>query len=205
MFHDVTRVAIDESGDTGLKFDKNSSTHFAVALAVIYDPESLERAVAEARLQLSWPGHREFKFSATSDRAKAAYFAAVRHASFQIHALVFDKRLISPRAPADFYGHLIALALRDVAEIVRGSHVVLDESFRGRGKKRSFRSELRGELGQPGRGGVLGHLSYSASYASDELQLADMAVGAVARAYVRDDDRYLLMLRQKVAAIRQYP
>jgi hypothetical protein len=123
--------------------------------------------------------------------------------------MVFDKRRLDPNPmQRDFYGYLVGLALEDVTDIVCGAHLLLDESFQGKSKKRAFRGQLRSRLGQPGRDKVLKSLSYQRSHANDMLQLADMAVGAIARSYRADrqnDDQYRKIIEAKIVSLRHYP
>lgn len=202
-------VYIDETGDTGMQFDKKSSTHFVVGLITAEASDGVREAARAVRQKLHWPDNREFKFSGTHDVAKTLYLHTVRRAPFGVHAVVFDKFRLDPDLmQRDFYGYLVAIALEDVIEIVRGAHLLLDESFQGKHRKRAFRGQLRSRLGQPGRDKVLKSLSYQSSHANDMLQLADMAVGAIARAYRSDrqnDDQYKKIIEGKIVSLRHFP
>jgi Protein of unknown function (DUF3800) len=199
-------VHIDETGDAGLQFDRGSSAFFVVGLIFSDDVSSLRLATATVRHTLRWPLEREFKFSGTHDAAKELYLQAIRREPFHVHIMAFDKRRLDPNAlRQDFYGHLVGLALEDVVENIRGAHLILDESFKGKGKQRTFRTQLRSRISQPGRKSVLRNLSYRSSRTDEMLQVADMVVGAVGRAYKREDHHYRSIINAKIVSEYCYP
>lgn len=197
---------IDETGDAGLKFDRNSSTHFVIAVVTDADREAIERAALEVRDRLRWSMDHEFHFSDTNDAARLVYLGAMRRISFRVHAMIFDKRKLSPTAARkDFYGELVALSLEDILEVLRGARLVLDESFRGKAKKRTFRTELRSRLSRPEGRVTIGNLTYESSASNDVLQLADMVVGAIGRVYKRGDSQFRTIIESKIVTERHYP
>lgn len=195
---------IDETGDTGFKFDKNSSTHFVVGM-VSGDRGRIETAARDVRRNLRWRDDQEFKFSDSGDAAKSLYLESMNRTRFGAYIMTFDKRRLRQVPERDFYGYLVGLALQDVIEILNENCLVLDESFLGKNKKRTFRTELRARLTRPGAGKVLRALSYRGSGSDEMLQLADMVVGAAARVHRRGDDQYRRMIAARIISEHEYP
>lgn len=143
-----------DRGDRGFDFGRGSSSHFVVAIVASPAPDAIHEAAAQVRRELRWPDDREFKFSGTHDDAKALYFQYVRRTNFTIHAIIFNKRALATASIlGDFYEHLVGLSLSDLTDILRRRHLVLDESFKGKSKKRTFRTQLRTRLNRRGSAG----------------------------------------------------
>ena len=91
-------VFVDESGDTGLKFEQGSSTYFAVTLVIFEDDEEADRArqrMDMLRTELHLPPTYEFHFFRNSVDIRRAFFRAIRGYDFQFFTLVVDKRKVS--------------------------------------------------------------------------------------------------------------
>ena len=88
-------VYLDESGDTGFKFDRNSSRYFVVTLLLVDDPIPLQAAIDDLRRSLGFAPSNEFKFSNSSDDVKWAFLRMLRRQDFAVRALVMNKTLMT--------------------------------------------------------------------------------------------------------------
>ena len=70
-------IAIDDSGDPGLKMDKGSSSYFVIVAVVFltdHDAEATALKIERFRQTLKWREHHEFKFRKTSPEIRKAFF-----------------------------------------------------------------------------------------------------------------------------------
>ena len=58
-------VYLDESGDTGFKFNQESSRYFVITLVLVEDPFFITEAVDKLREQLGYDYNPEFHFFST--------------------------------------------------------------------------------------------------------------------------------------------
>lgn len=198
-------VLIDESGDPGFKLARGSSPFFVVAMVLFRDfgeAERASRAVGDARESL---GVRpEFKFSQSRDPVRDAFFEAVLPFDFRVRALVVDKsRIYSQNLREDterFYRYFVQLLMRHDHGTLTDAHVRIDGSG-----NRAFRRELGRYLRRQIGPGSVKKMRFIDSRKDNLVQLADMAVGAIARSYYPNDrtrhDRWLRILRPKIEDI----
>src|SRR3990167_7606654 len=89
-------VCIDESGCTGFKLDRGSSSYFMIAM-VIFDnfdqAEQCSKTINSLKKILNIK--TEFKFNKTHANVKESFFIAVKKHVFSVRAIVVDKRDIS--------------------------------------------------------------------------------------------------------------
>ena len=91
-------VFVDESGDTGLKFDEGSSAYFAVTLVLFDDEnkaEQMGQRINALRMELHLPPSYEFHFVRNNVHIRRDFLRAVRTYDFQYFSLVVDKRKLS--------------------------------------------------------------------------------------------------------------
>lgn len=92
-------IYIDESGDTGVKFDKGSSVFFVVSLLCIkYDDHIKTEKMLKGIVDSLNIYPKELKFSDTSFRNKGLFFNKIKNLDFMAHIFVFKKR-----TQKDFY------------------------------------------------------------------------------------------------------
>jgi hypothetical protein len=192
-------VFIDESGCSGFKLNRGSEQIFAVAMVVLNDSAAARTTTAAIERAREATGHKtEFKFSKCNDATRDAYFGAISRAPFRVRAIVVDKaRIYSTHLRTDsehFYSYFVKLlGAHDGRRLVE-ARVRID----GRGDRefrRAISSYLRRELGPT----KIADLRMVDSKSDPLIQLADMCVGAVARAHRGDSrdnaGRWLAMLR----------
>ena len=185
-------VFVDESGDTGLKFDQGSSTHFAVTLVIFADAEEVERVrqrVDILRTELRLPSAYEFHFYRNSVDVRRAFFRAVRGYDFEFFTLVVDKRKLSGsefQSRASFYRIVCGVAFEGAKHLLHEANVKFDE-----GGERSTRKELASFLKQKLNATGAQHIKKIGtqdSKVSNLIQMADMVCGAVYRSYQNEAD-----------------
>ena len=84
---------VDESGDTGFQFHRNSSPYFIVTVVLFRTTEEAEKVrtrIDELKLEIGKPA-MEFHFTNTDDRNRQKFFAAIRDYDFTVFAAVCDK------------------------------------------------------------------------------------------------------------------
>lgn len=178
-------VFIDESGDPGFKLGQGSSDTFAVAMVQIakQDAGGLSEAIRTLQQELAlWP---EFKFSKCKAAHKKAFFELALQWPWKVRAIVVQKRLIhSDRLrsmKSEFYRFITQSLVKNDGGTLQNAEVIID----GSGEK-VFRQDLQRHLKRHAPG--IRKVSFAASHKDPLIQLADMAVGAIAQSYKPRED-----------------
>ena len=196
---------IDESGCPGFKLTRGSDAVFVLGMIIIENREDAARtaaAIAQFRARMGFS--YEIKFSKSSDAVRAAFFESISGCPFKLCALVVEKNEVSNPPPGGtreaFYGFFVSELARRAASRLKDAKLCIDGSgstlFR-REMKRLLRRDLSGRLTD---------LRFVDSRHDDFIQLADMCVGAVARAFRHpgQGDRWLNLLRPRIDEIWQF-
>jgi Protein of unknown function (DUF3800) len=199
-------VFIDESGCSGFKLTKGSNAVFVVGMVVFARREDALETETIVQGLHSALGHKpEFRFSKCRDRTRDGFFSAVASCPFRLRALVVRKdRIYSPilrNRDEAFYGFFAKLLMRHDRGLLRDAKVRIDGSG-DRDFQRSLKTYLRKQLGEQ----KLQEVRLVDSKRDPLVQLADMCVGAVARAY-RDTEngrRWLRMLKPRIQDIWEF-
>ena len=199
-------VFIDESGCSGFKLAKGSNAVFVVGMVVFQNGDDATRTEGViAGLHASLQHKPEFRFSKCRDAVRDGFFAGVVSCPFKVRALVVQKeRIHSPllRSSDDaFYSFFAKLLLRHDQGLLKDAKVRIDGSG-DREFQRSLKTYLRKQLGEQ----KLQEVRLVDSKRDLLVQLADMCVGAVARAY-RDKEngrRWLQMLKPRIQDVWEF-
>jgi hypothetical protein len=194
-------VYLDESGDAGFKFDKNSSRYFVVTLLLVDDPLPLQVAIDDLRKRLGFAEGNEFKFSSSSESVRRAFLQTLLHQGFTARALVVDKTLFplaDLRQREALYYSLVRLVLTHDEGTIMDAMLILDESVKSRKRKDWFTAYLRRALNTDPNLPKLRAVRYHASHTDNLVQAADMIAGAIYASYHRNDDSYLRIIRSKI-------
>jgi len=199
---------IDESGDTGFKFNQGSTEHFVVALVLVEDPLPLQMAIDDLREQLSLPRRTEFRFNRTSDRFRQCFFEAVRKHKLIIRA-TYANKLLAVGHPnfscvGDWYNFLVRLALIHHSEIFNDTTIVLDRRTLSKQAQRELNAYLRQAVNTPQHPARIREIRHEDSVKNNLLQTADMIAGAIAQSYARGTSAWLDMIRPMVREIRHW-
>ena len=106
-------IFIDESGDTGYKFDKGSSTHFTICLVIFHDTaeaEKCSKAIDQLRQDFPLPERFEFHFGSNKQRVRMAFLDTVGKFKFNISPASIDKRE-NPLLKKNLYAYTCQQAL----------------------------------------------------------------------------------------------
>jgi hypothetical protein len=190
-------VFIDESGDPGFK-KTGSSPVFAVAMVMFANAEDAAlaqdriRALAE-RLKVK----PEFKFSKCKDEYRTVFFDDVAACRFRVRAVVVRKeRIHSPNlreVKESFYKFFIRMMMKHDGKTLVNAKIVIDGSG-----DREFKKQFRAYLRKHFDAASVRAVDLKDSRDDELIQLADMAVGAIARAYKHGEGisgRWLEQLR----------
>ncbi len=199
-------VFIDESGDPGFKLDRGSTPIFAAAMVVFEDRESALHAggvIQEALADLR--AYPEFKFNKSRDQVRDGFFAAVADCNFCVRAIVVRKEVIHSNRlrteKEEFYRFFVKNMVKYDGGLLQDAKVVIDGSG-----ERVFRQDLERHLKRHADGGIKS-VKFAASHRDPLVQLADMAVGAVARSYRTDRknaDRWRQQLGRKLHDVWEF-
>lgn len=114
--HGVAKfVYLDESGDTGFKFQSGSSSFFVITLLLVEDPIPFQAAVDRLRDDLGMAQANEFTFYQSSINVRNAFLQMLRRQDFSARILVIDKRLMTQshmRQRDTFYNFLVQMVLQ---------------------------------------------------------------------------------------------
>lgn len=190
-------IFIDESGDPGFKFHKGSSDVFTMAMVVSEDSASCEEARQRIRYLSARHGFRtEFKFSKSRPEIRDEFFSCLAGSRFSVRGLVVQKSQL-PAKPRllrkeSFYEYFLRVALQRCCSGMRAAQIVIDGAA-DRTLQQKLRLVVSASAGQFRR-----KITTRDSRSDELLQLADMAAGAIARAYRSEDSdrRWLAMLER---------
>ena len=193
-------VFIDESGDPGFKLDRGSSPVFAAAMVISDTVDAATHTANVIKSALTeLCAYPEFKFNRCRDAVRDGFFAAIADCDFCVRAIVVRKDLIhSDRLRAEkeeFYRFFVKSMVENDGGRLHAAKVVIDGSG-----ERIFRQDLEGHLKRHADGGKKS-VKFADSRRDRLVQLADMAIGAIARSYRperKDADRWRLQLGRKL-------
>src|SRR5258708_7730802 len=126
-------IFIDESGDSGFKFAKGSSTYFVIALILFeddLDAEETALCIKKLRRSLNKPDTFEFKFNKCNRKFRELFFETIKKSKFTFRAIVFDKESIYSsylRNNKDsFYNFALRMVLEHNSKTIRDAKIRLD-------------------------------------------------------------------------------
>jgi hypothetical protein len=200
-------VYLDESGDTGFRFEQGSSRYFVVMLLLVDDPIPLQTAVGDLRDRLGFAADNEFKFYSSSHDVRLSFLRMLRRQDFVVRALVIDKtRMTRPhmRKRETFYNYLVRMILEHDNSTISDAMVVLDESVKSKKSKQQLATYLRKALNMDPRAPKVRGVRYHDSRSDNLIQVADMVCGAIYAKYHRGDDTYYREIGVKVGNLWEW-
>jgi len=203
-------VYVDESGDTGFKFLKNSSPYFTVAAVLFRNPAiAMQCSEAIARLAKRVGRKTEYKFSAANDEAKRCFFETVMNFGFEYAAVVINKSKLT----GEGFRHkesLIKTGIRYTfshLKEINNATVVVDRCG-DRDFRRTLQNYLRREVKKDDGAQAIRRVRTTSSHSDRLVQLADMVCGAVARSYTSNRDNpseFRKMIRAREGMVQFWP
>lgn len=128
-------VYLDETGDTGFKFNKGSSRFFVVTILLTTDPLPLNSAIDEFRRSNHFGDWHEFKFYSSPDSVREQFLRIMLRHEGLIRCLVIDKHLLMQphmRQPDIFYNYLLKMLLVYNNNRLNDATLILDEREKGK-------------------------------------------------------------------------
>lgn len=198
---------LDEAGDAGLGGEAGSSSYFALAMVQLVERRPLSE-LALVRQKFHFPATFEFWYHKTTLAHKTAFFEAIQQLPFRVRAAVVRKADLSERftqmSGPDFMVELTTqLILRASPLDIGGDVLIID------GATPALRRALRIRLSQAcrlmKRPRPFAKIVSGDSRREDELQLADMVVGAVTQFVAGTERRHYQTFADKVVDLWQMP
>jgi len=204
---------IDESGDTGFKFDKGSSERFVVTVVLFTDPNdamAAEERIRDLRQELGVKKDFEFHYAHTKAVIRDRFFEVFSAQQFEFSSVSINKRLVTDPElyhKGSFYKHACKLVLESIRENLRDTKVVIDGSG-GREFRRQLGTYLRRNANSADEGFKrIKKVQLEDSKKNDLIQLADMVCGAVSRdlAGRLEGTRHLRHIRNQKLWFQEWP
>ena len=197
---DIMIIAIDDSGDPGLKMDKGSSSYFVIVAAVFltdHDAEATALKIERFRQTLKWREHHEFKFRKTSPEIRKAFLSEINSCNFVLSVAVVDKAntnvdIPSNRDASSLYNTVILRAISQVLDESTNARVLIDGEG-GSSYKRNVKTFFRQNLPK----NAIKQIRYRDSKNDVLIQLADMVAGSVNRSLTGDKE-YLSIIKRHI-------
>lgn len=199
-------VYLDETGDTGFKFNKGSSRFFVVTILLTTDPLPLNSAIDEFRRSNHFGDWHEFKFYSSPDSVRERFLRIMLRHEGLIRCLVIDKHLLMQphmRQPDIFYNYLLKMLLVYNNNRLNDATLILDEREKGKKSKQGLGTYLRREINRGGQQKIT-DIKYHQSHRDNLLQAVDMASGAINAHYAKDNPYFLNIIRPKIDDIRLF-
>jgi hypothetical protein len=201
-------VYLDESGDTGIKFQKASSTFFVITLLVVVDPLPIHNAINEFRYELGYDLRPEFKFTSSKPAVRERFLRTIQNHDFSVRAVVVDKQLLvndpGLRTRQAFYNYLVRMILEIPDSLVQRATLVLDESVTSRRVQGEMGTYLRRELNRDGHQRIT-KIQHRDSKRDNLIQAVDMISGAIYACYHRQEPHYYHIIRRRIDFLWEYP
>lgn len=200
-------IAIDDSGDPGLKIGKGSSRYFVIAVVCFADDLDAEEAslkIKRIRRDLKWKPLHEFKFRKTSPEIRRMFLSKMKRFDFRVSLVILDKTDIInivafKKNASELYNAAILKALASFSGRMEDVHIYIDGES-GVDYRRKVRTYLRKNLPK----GAIKELTYRDSKNDNLIQLADMIAGAARRSVERDTDAsYLKIIKERITRIEK--
>lgn len=198
-------IAVDDSGDPGIKLGQGSSRHFVIA-AILFeddlDAEETSLKIKRLRKELNWKENHEFKFRKLSPELRVKFLNTVKKMNFKISIFELDKTTLSNskiyRNDSSKLYNAVILETIKAFENVKMAHIYIDGEG-GNDYRRKVKSYFRKNLS----GKAMKELSYRDSRTNNLIQLADMVAGSAKRAIDQGEDGYIKIIRNKIVAIKK--
>lgn len=195
-------IYLDESGDTGFRFDSGSSRYFVVALLLCPDPIPLNGAIEDLRVELGYDARYEFKFQKSSEAIRTRFLGILVRHELLIRCLVVDKQLLAwshTNKSETFYQYLLGLILTHDDLRLADATLIIDQREKDKRSKQSMTTYLRKAANEsPAGKRRIKSIRYHDSHRDNLLQAVDMVAGAVFTQYRDGNASYVGIIRSKI-------
>ncbi|MBI3361956.1 MAG: hypothetical protein HY023_12700 [Chloroflexi bacterium] len=196
---------LDWSGDPGVRQVAGASDELVVVVAIVAEPNLMEREFAALRKRLRMSPGTEFHFAKAAEAIRNVFFSRASTWSFEAVALVVPKSAISGLTSArSGVGVIAAAAGALVADFppgqLEGALLIVDAPDSDQPEVIQIAVAARRSLRAAGLKRGIEVRGYPADRQAG-LQLADMLAGAIAKREAGETD-YLAHLDQKIRVLR---
>lgn len=178
------QVFIDESGDTGFKFDKGSSRYFVI-VAVVFDDyneiDKLDKIILDFKNKLGFGRDVEIKFNKSSISIKQKFLNKINTGKFIILSLIVDKSKINTKYLD--YDDMVRILLID--SYIFNAKIKIDGNASSIFKKK-FKSILKRNLNTHEKK-IIKDVAFINSKNNNIIQMADMIAGSIRKSYEGND------------------
>lgn len=198
-------IAIDDSGDPGLKINQGSSPYFVIAAILFEDDLDAEEAalkIKRLRQNLGWKPQHEFKFRKTSPAIRKQFLKEIQKCNFKVSIVILDKENVIGnkdfrKDASKLYNTTILKSLKGFRNTVKRAHVLVDGES-GSSYRRNVKTFLRKNLAKD----TMRQLTYRDSVNDNLVQLADMIAGSAHRSVSKDNDSsYIKLLKKHIVSL----
>ena len=199
-------VFIDDSGDTGFKFEKGSTSHFIIAMVIFDDELEAEKtavAIKELKRDIGFGDKTEFRFFKTKDIYKIKFLKTINKFNFRIRCLVVDKSIIHSSELQNnknsFYAYFIKETLKNNNSTILNAKIRLDGGG-NRIFRKNFITYLRHELNSKDKK-IIKNFKMVDSKKDVLIQMADMVAGSINRSKnksKKDSKKYKNIIENKI-------
>lgn len=185
-------IFIDESGDSGFKIQKGSSSHFVISLVIFDDTLEAEKTaikIKEFKRTKKLSDYYEIKFNKLKKSLKIEFLETIKDSKFRVRSIVVEKEIIYSTALQTDKRKYYSFFLKKVLE--KNNNTILNAKLRldGLGErefKKAMTSYLRRELNHDISNKIMDNLKFVDSKKDVLIQLADMVAGSIRRSFETD-------------------
>lgn len=187
-------VFIDESGDSGFKFDRGSSEFFNVSLVIFNDMDeanACDNRIQRLKKELGKSNGWEFHFKENSNKIREQFIKTITPYNFFYYSFVLNKRLLYSENLINnkdsFYKYVCGLVFENAKDKLDNAIVLIDESG-NRDFKKSLSKYLKNRMNDYDKK-VIKKIKMQKSHSNNLLQLADYVAGIINRSILEKDDK----------------
>lgn len=192
----------DEAGDTGFKFDKNSTSLFLISLLLTDNPFVIDEQAIRLRSRLGISAHTEFRFHSNHRSHRLAFLSTLATCNLAVRVLFVDKRNLPMefrRAKSwDFYAFFLCELLDRLPVGELGSTILHLDDF---GPRKVTLRALRWHMKRIGladpEAKLLQRIAFKRSRGETLIQASDMVAGATYRWLSKGDSTYFDLIRSR--------
>lgn len=199
-------IFIDDSGDTGFKFDRGSTSHFIIAMVIFDDELEAQKtavAIKELKREIGFGDNTEFRFFKTKDKYKIKFLKRINKFNFRVRCLVVDKTIVYSEQLQNnknsFYSYFIKETLKNNNSTIIDAKIRLDGGG-NRNFRKTFITYLRKELNSKDKK-IMKNFKMVDSKRDVLIQMADMVAGSINRSCdntKKDYKKYKKMIESKI-------
>jgi hypothetical protein len=198
----INKLWLDESGDSGFKFEQGSSRYFVVTFIYLESNNigeetlEVEKQIEQLKEKFSLTPNYELKFSRCKNKLKQEFLKEFLKFPIKYKAIVVDKKKLEAPAlkyrPKELYCEMIRRLLYDNNPPLEKAILIIDEAIT-KIRQREFKGVLRRYLSK----NMVKKIIQKRSRSEVMIQLADMISGSIFRKYERQNDKFWQIVKNK--------